>query len=279
MAGEKKAPGNTSEKAEKPVINQNKVQYFFRRVLFTVVLLFATAAAGVISFIFILHFMTDSNDYRSARAENDSLREIAVATENEIPLGSGEYTVVQLSALDTEMLRINPDYVCWISIDGTRVNHPVVRGHDNDTYISTSFYGEPNNLGALFIDYRNRRESVSNIIIYGHNSIQGEMFGDLHLLLNEQFFNENHIITLTINGSTFEYEIFSVRLTDVYDPAYTIYFSSMHDFFEFAYEINAPVHATRILTLSTCVNEGSNDDRLIVQAYSLSNECIFGSIE
>ena len=255
---------------------EKKVKNFFRRALFTTVLLVATAVAGVISVFFILHFMADSNDYRAARAENVSLREIAAETEAGLPLES-EYTIVQLSALDTEMFQINPDYVCWISINGTRIDHPVVRGSDNDTYIYTSFYGEPNNLGALFLDYRNRRDNFSNIIIYGHNSLQGEMFGDLHLLLDDQFLDENRIITITVNGRTFEYEIFSARVTDVYDPAYTLYFSSINDFNEFAYEINAPVHATGILTLSTCVDEGDIDDRLVVQGFSLSNECIFGS--
>jgi len=257
---------------------EKKVKNFFRRALFTTVLLVATAVAGVISVFFILHFMADSNDYRAARAENVSLREIAAETEAGLPLES-EYTIVQLSALDTEMFQINPDYVCWISINGTRIDHPVVRGSDNDTYIYTSFYGEPNNLGALFLDYRNRRDNFSNIIIYGHNSLQGEMFGDLHLLLDDQFLDENRIITITVNGRTFEYEIFSARVTDVYDPAYTLYFSSINDFNEFAYEINAPVHATGILTLSTCVDEGDIDDRLVVQGFSLSNECIFGSPE
>jgi hypothetical protein len=105
------------------------------------------------------------------------------------------------------------------------------------------------------------------------------MFGDLHLLLDEQFLNENRLITINVNGRNLEYEIFSVRLSDIFDPAYIVYFSSMHDFYEFAYEIDAPIQATKILTLSTCVNGGGNDDRLIVQAYSLSNECIFGTPE
>jgi len=279
MAGEKKAPGKASETAEIPVVHQKKVQNFFKRVLFTTVLLVATVVVGVISIFFILHFMSDSNDYRVARAENNSLREIAAETENELTTESEEYTIVQLSAHDTEMLQINPDYVCWINIGGTRIDHPVVRGNDNDTYINTSFYGEPNKLGTLFIDYRNIRDSLSNIIIYGHNSVQGEMFGDLHLLLDEQFLDENRIITISVNGNTFEYEIFSVRLSDIYDPAYTLYFSSMHDFYDFAFEIKAPVHATKILTLSTCVDGGENDDRLIVQAYPLSNECFIGSQE
>jgi len=262
---------------------QNKAKRLLKRVLTTILLLVATAVFGVISLFFILHFASNSNTYKTARAENDSLREISKETENVSFLdytGSGyeDGEAVQLSVLDTEMLKINPDYLCWIDIEGTRIDHPVVRGYDNETYVNTSFYGGPSDLGALFMDFRNRGDRLSNIIIYGHNSHQGEMFGDLHLLLNEQFLNENRIITININGKIFEYEIFSVRLTNIYDAAYTLDFDSARAFSEFADLIEAPIQATKILTLSTCVSRGDVNARLVVQGYSLSDECISNSL-
>ena len=269
MAGDKTSTQNISENAVKP----KKALHFFRRILFTVVLLVATVIVGIIALFFILHFASDSNNYMVTRAENDSLREIATEIENNPLTGSEDGTFTERAPFDTEMIRINPDYICWINIGGTRIDHPVVRGYDNDKYISTSFYGEDNELGAIFIDHRNRGERLSNIIIYGHNSAQGEMFGDLHLLLNDTVLSDNNIITLNVNDKIFEYEIFSVRLTDVYDPAYIINFDSQNDFNEFAYVIDAPAEATKILTLSTCVSRGHLDERLVVHAYSLSREC------
>jgi hypothetical protein len=58
-----------------------------------------------------------------------------------------------ISAFDTEMRQINPDDICWIRIDGIRVDYPVVRGSDNERYLHTSFSGEENILGT-----RNYRE-------------------------------------------------------------------------------------------------------------------------
>jgi len=244
--------------------------HLFRRLLFAAVLLVATVVVGVISLFFIMHFISDSNNYKVTRAENNTLREIVSETEDDtIPPG----------AFDTEMFQINPDYICWLNIAGTRIDHPVVRGPDNAKYVGTSFYGEPNDLGALFIDYRNKEDCLSNIIIYGHNSVQGEMFGDLHLLLDEQTLDENHIIAINAGGKIFEYEIFSVRLSDIYDIAYTLDFDTFSAFNRYTYDINAPVFASKILTLSTCVDRGNDDERLIIQAFSLSGDCFLESSE
>jgi|GEM_PF-753978 len=280
MAKEIKKPDETSGSGTEFEKN-NRAARIVGRIFITTVLLLATLAIGAISVMATQHFIAIRSDYRETRAENDSLRRIARGRTSE-PSDSieaealGNNAIMELSEFDLEMLEINSDYVCWITIDGTNVDHPVVRGHDNDKYIYTSFYGENNALGALFMDYRNSDELSSNVIIYGHNSVQGEMFGDLHLLLDESFLNEHNIITIEVFGKIFEYEIYSARVTDIYDSAYTLSFETNRDFTVFAYENEAPLQARNILTLSTCVSRDNDDARLIVQAFSLSNESIFG---
>jgi len=284
MSSKKNAPAELSETTEKPSKPKKGLLYIIRRVFVTFALIVVTLVVGTTAFFITLHFMAESSTYRASYAENASIREIAenlpvegdLLAESEESENIQENGFIQLSALDAEMLQINPDYVCWISIDGTRVDHPVVRGDDNDKYINTSFYGEFNDLGALFMDYRNVAGSLDNIIIYGHNSRQGEMFGDLHLLRNKQFFDEHRIITITVNNNIFEYEIFSVRLTNTNDPAYTVFFDSHDDFYEFADNNGAPLQGSQIITLSTCVSRGNENARLIVQGYALSGERTFG---
>jgi sortase B len=239
----------------------------------TVVLVIAIIVFGSIALLTTLVVLANTSSLRNTRAEFDHLREIAGDIESEF----GEYGVMKLSVLDEEMRRINPDYVCWIKIDGTEVDYPVVRGIDNESYLHTSFYGEENIAGAVFMDYRNTGdfaalrigEAIPHIIIYGHNLQQGGMFGELHRLLNNQFLEENNLITLIVNDRALEFEIFSVRLTDIEDPAYFLNFSTAHAFPRFANRIDAPIAATQIITLSTCVVGGSDDDRLIVQGYRL----------
>jgi len=281
MAKDKKKTDMASEAGAEPVKVYSRVANRAIRVFVAMVLVIATLAVGAISLMITLHFFSNRSDYRDIRAENDSLRVRARGLSSDPSDSSGEgeteeYEVMELSEFDMEMLQINHDYVCWITIDGTSIDHPVVRGYDNDKYIFTSFYGENNALGALFMDYRNKDERSSNIIIYGHNSMQGEMFGDLHLLLDERFLNENNIITLKAYGKTFDYEIYSTRVTDIYDPAYTLDFETQSDFSVFVVANEAPLHARNILTLSTCVSRDNDLARLVVQAYSLSDECILG---
>jgi len=284
MSNKKNAPAELSETPEKPSKQKKGFRHIIRRVFVTTALIIVTLIVGTTAFFFTLHFMAESSTYRASNAENVSIREIAgkLPTDEDLLPESEEYDnkqelgFVQLSSFDAEMLQINPDYVCWISIDGTRVNHPVVRGDDNDKYIDTSFYGEHNDLGTVFMDCRNIAGNLENIIIYGHNSRQGEMFGDLHLLRDGQFLDKHRIITIKVNNQIFEYEIFSVRLTNTNDPAYTIYFDTLSDYYEFADNNGAPLHATQIITLSTCVSRGNDNARLVVQAYALTVEGAFG---
>ena len=156
-------------------------------------------------------------------------------------------------------------YICWIKIEGTKVDYPVVRGNDNEKYLHTSFSGEENILGALFMDYRCAGEQVPHIIIYGHNGREGDMFGDLWRFLDRQFLAGHPVITLKVNDRIVEYEIFSARKTDVTDQAYFLDFSAPGSFQAFAERNGAPQGAAQIITLSTCYSGDNDDERVIVQ--------------
>ena len=38
--------------------------------------------------------------------------------------------------------QINPDVAAWLTLDGTHVDHPVVKGTDNFEYLDRDFYGK-----------------------------------------------------------------------------------------------------------------------------------------
>jgi sortase B len=172
-----------------------------------------------------------------------------------------------ISPFDAQWLEINPDYVGWLNIRGTVIDFPVVRGTDNVKYLTTSFHGEDNILGAVFMDYRCMVEDMPHIIIYGHQARNeiGErlVFGDLHDFLDEQYLAERNEIIFMSNGNLYEFEIFSARATDIYDPAYKIYFNEQDSFQDFLERNGAP-QTEQIFTLSTCIGS-DNDRRMIVQ--------------
>ena len=253
-------------------MNVSKPAKSGRKLLFVEVL--AAIAATVCFGFFLGMFLDNVFDITAARNEIDALLEIvesheAVLSSSEPNMAHSELSVPHVSAFDVEMREINPDYACWISIDNTVINYPVVRGDDNDKYLELSFYGEINGLGTLFMDYRCEGDYVPHIIIYGHNSRHGDMFGSLRNFLDERFLVENPIIALKANDQVFKYEIFSARKTNVNDPAYFIDFNAPGSFEAFAERCGAPPGAEQIITLSTCVSGVDKDERVVVQGVLL----------
>jgi len=273
MSKKIKISGNSQKIQQQPDKKKKSAGISLRKVSKTAALIVAIIIFGTIALFTTVMVMANSSDLRASRAEYNFLREIASDIKTETDESDTQWTDI----LDYEMRQINNDYVAWIQIDGTGIDYPVVRGSDNSKYIKTSFTGEQNIAGAVFMDYRNTGNMTSNIagefmphiILFGHNLQQGGMFSDLHKMLNTQFLEENRIIKLTVNGQPIYFEIFSARRTDINDSAFFLNFNSPQDFPRFLNRIDAPLRATQIITLSTCVGRGNNDDRVVVQGYRL----------
>ena len=235
---------------------------FGQRFLNTCLAVILTIFCGCVALVIISQVAA----LRATRGEIASLQGPEIIEFVSVPVPQAEFIAQpHISEFDTSMREINPDYICWLKIDDTEISYPVVRGDDNEAYLGLSFYGESNYFGSLFMDYRCMGESVPNIIIYGHNSRQGDMFGRLRNYLNEDFLANHPVITLVANDKSVEYEIFSARRTNVNDPAYFLDFSDSGAFNGFIERCGAPSNATQILTLSTCVSGNDEDERVIVQ--------------
>ena len=260
-------------------------KYLFGKVSKTAVLVIGIIMFACVATYFTISVLSHRSEIKASEDETSFLQGLAVGLNDSDETGSvidlsylgglayginfsvDEAGYISWSALDEEMRGINSDYVCWIKIDGTNIDYPVVRGRDNDYYLNRTFLGEENKAGTIFMDYRNTGDTIPHIIIYGHNlTNQGGMFTDLRKFLDDGFLAENNIITLVVNGHEVEFEVFAARKTDVEDPAYYLDFSHSRFFPRFANRIDAPLRATQILTLSTCTSGGSDNERLIIQA-------------
>ena len=115
---------------------------------------------------------------------------------------------VDFEALQEE----NSDTVAWIRFDEPAViSYPVVKGMDNDLYLTKTFSASDNKLGAIFMDYRNASSfSDRNTIIYGHNlKVGGEMFSQLNAYGVEAFYKEHpYFYIYTPDGKTRTYQVF-----------------------------------------------------------------------
>jgi len=163
---------------------------------------------------------------------------------------------------------INPDYIGWIKIKDSYINYPVVRGQDNEKYLTTSFEGRSSKPGAIFMDYRcadgfGGRHSI----VYGHNLRTTSMFGTLNKFLDGEYLENHREMTITLpDGTREKWRIFAARSTDTSDPAYRLRFTGDAEFAAFAAWLGAPEGTARILTLSTCAESASSAQRILVHA-------------
>lgn len=189
----------------------------------------------------------------------------------------------QIEKYDFDTLKkINQDIVGYIEVKNTNVSYPIVKSSDNSYYLNHSYDKEKNNVGSIFLDYRNDLENLSrNNIIYGHGRLDKSMFGSLNNLLEKDWLSnkDNYYITVTTPNKIMTFKIFSVYTIDKESYYIKTYFSSNKYFKDFLetimkrsiYNFGTDVNTSdKILTLSTCKNDFGK--RIVVHAKLLKKE-------
>lgn len=114
---------------------------------------------------------------------------------------------------------INDDVVGYVEIEGTYVDYPVTQCEDNEGYIQTDLYGNYLDSGTIFMDYRDvfvsdPEKQSNNIVLYGHNMLNGSKFASLHKYrTDESTYEKSPIIKFNSNYVENEYVIFAYFLT------------------------------------------------------------------
>jgi len=177
------------------------------------------------------------------------------------PVGSPDKVNIDMS----QFTEINSDFVGWILITGTSVSYPVVQGQNNEIYLATTFSGDRNPAGAIFMDYRTTQAFDASItILHGHNMGDGSMFAPLLGYLDLTFRNDHpEIMIITACGEILIYEVFNARRARAWDRIYALDFNDIEMVATFE---NAPLGTERILLLSTCLSDGDRDARVLVYA-------------
>ena len=163
------------------------------------------------------------------------------------------------------LLEINPDTVAWLTLDGTHIDHPVVRSTDNFDYLDKGFRGEFYAGGTLFMDKGNPDPEDTYCIIHGHHMAAGAMFGDLGRYLEPDFFEKNMTGTLLTPEYDYDIRVFASGVFNAYDN--NIYRAG--DSFKAGYVKEKAVNRrefdtdAHILALSTCLDD-MTDNRVVV---------------
>ena len=180
-----------------------------------------------------------------------------------------------LTALQAE----NPDCAGWLTIPDTGIDYPVMHTpNDPEHYLRRDFYGDSASGGTPFLDGRNAAQTKGqNLILYGHNMMDGSMFKPLMNYLEPNYRETHKDVFLEIAGKQYHYELLAVvetntqcslyQYTGLNDPAIE---SDFRAALLKETELEVVHQAPGYLTLSTC-NNGGGDSRVLVIA-SLAGE-------
>lgn len=170
---------------------------------------------------------------------------------------------------------VNENIVGWVTVDGTKLDNPILQAEDNDFYLNRNFKDQYSRAGSVFMDYRNDLKNLGkNTIIYGHAMRNDTMFGSLKKYGEQAYADQHSTIYFDTLYESYEIEVFAAYETTIDFYYIETDFSSDAHFAQFIDEVqersiidmDVTVNPEdQILTLSTCNNSvNSKDKRYVV---------------
>ena len=248
-------------------------------------------AIAVCIFVFSAYkLISIYSEYHKGDKEYDNIVEDAIEIqtpqEEETVKGEEKPKVHASLIVDFEKLKkVNKDVVAWIQFDEPeRINYPIVKGEDNDKYLTTTYEGKKNSSGAIFMDANNSGEFADrNTFIYGHNMKNGSMFGQLRKFKTKDYYEQNpYFYIYTPDGKEVKYQIFAVCIVEDTSRSYTRFYNSDEEYVDYLkylksiarYDTGVEVNAeSKIVSLSTCTNV-SETQRLLVHGVKIGETVV-----
>ena len=213
-------------------------------------------------------FLLEEPESSLSLAEEDSPELSSTSQESVVTLTTAPPRH-DLAALQAE----NPDCVGWLTIPDTPVDYPVMFTPDEpERYLRRDFYGNSASGGTPFLDGRNQAYAKKqNLIVYGHNMLDGSMFKPILQYLEPNFRQTRQDIYLELNGAQYQYQVIAALETNTRSPMYVYTDLSdstvMEHFRSTLLEetgLEAVPRTEGYLTLSTCNNQGGNSRLLVI---------------
>ena len=207
------------------------------------------------------------------------LQEVLQEKSDETGEDSSGDSLTQIDAGILALHEENPDCIGWITIDGTRIDYPVMyRPGDKNYYLHRDFNGEYSVNGCLYLAEECVPGDSDNLIIYGHHMNSGKMFADLEKYKDEDFYKEHPMIQFRTIWGNEEYEILAAFTTPVYTGNDFNYYNFIkaqkgEDYEYFIREIKrkgiyetkvTACYGEKLLTLSTCEYSQKNGRMVVV---------------
>ena len=181
------------------------------------------------------------------------------------------------------LYNMNKRLIGWLKIDDTIIDYPVMQTVDNEYYLDHNINQEKDRNGALFMDAGcDVVKGNTNYIIYGHNMLNGQMFGDLDKYKKEDYYKEHKTIIFDTIYEKGEYEVmfaFNSQVLSEEDVSFKYYqfidALSEYEFNSYMEEMKSwsfydtgvtATYGDELLTLSTCDKSVTENGRFVVVA-------------
>lgn len=117
-----------------------------------------------------------------------------------------------MRCIDFDALKkINSDIIGWLYIPETSIDYPILKGESDTEYLSKDVDGQYNPLGTIFT-YADASETLTDArtILFAHNMLQYQMFGELKRYLDKDFRGKHEKIYIYTEKKTMVLQVFSV---------------------------------------------------------------------
>ena len=223
--------------------------------------------------------------YADEKQSAEAFDKIAALVEDETPPADEPQETEPPQQLQTAFEKYaavyeqNSDFVGWISIDGTRIDYPVMQTIDNPNYyLKRSFEKQYSDYGVPYVQENCDLELSDNCVIYGHHMNNGSMFADLCKYADEDFYRAHKIIRFDTLSGFGEYEIVAAFKTVAYSEQGFKYYhftraDSAEDFDAYIakckelsfYDTGVSAeYGDKLITLSTCEYSRTNSRMVVV---------------
>ncbi len=230
-----------------------------------------------------------SPEASSSSSDNVSSPDISSEPQDEEPpagtedLQETDAYAQALAQLDLNALRqVNPEVVGWISIPDTDIFYPIMQTDNNQHYLNYTWKNEGSSVGAIFLEQTSKPDlSGFNTIVYGHQMMDGSMFGSLHEYSDYDYWMTHPSIYIVVDRGVYRYDIFSAFEVSVRDLIYRLDLEEnqmQQELIDFCLsrsvlteDHNAPEIdlAGNLLTLSTCTGWGYSTRWVVVAECAL----------
>lgn len=157
---------------------------------------------------------TEEGFGEKAESRENQKKDIKKNTKKNKKSGSSKKKPIRKSfGISWEKLgKTNPDTIAWLKVPGADISYPVVKGTDDEFYLTHSIAGEKSPFGSIFLGSAHKKNFMdSHSLVYGHNMEGGLMFANLNRYEAPEFLEKCPEFYIITPKRKFCYRIFSVE--------------------------------------------------------------------